>query len=249
MKGVAFIPRFNAKGKRDVTGAFEPEANSWSWIHGDCDVVSFNNRMSRKSRRSEVYSALNSHVDLDWVTFFCHGYPRGIQAGYGKRTAHQLATSLSMSCKRNAIVTLFACNAGRDDDRENKDDLMPGPGGHGGFADTLRKEMVRKGMKGGWIDAHTVVGHTTRTPWVRRFYVSEQDLDNGGEYIIRPKSENWRFWRLWLRSSKEFRLSFSLCLASDLEASLSGRQLTLPKMTGGYVGIGKKWDSGRPVPE
>lgn len=235
MKSACIVPAWNTHGKRDATGAFQPEGSRWTALHGGSYYL-FDNRLTRGARREQVEGMLAKENDLDWVAIFCHGYPRGMQTGHALRQAGRLAEAIAMACKPTAIVTLFACNTARDADRDNKDDLVPGPGGEGGFADRLRDELVEKGMHGGWIDAHTVVGHTTKAPWVRRFYISEADKYDGGEYIVRPKGENWQEWVLWLRSSHEFRLSFSLCLASDINAVLSGRMQNLEKVTGGYVG-------------
>jgi hypothetical protein len=93
MKGLIFMPTTNSEGKRDTTGAFQPEALKFARehnIHPDA-VVRFDNSAGKPWRRAEVLDALKRRAGLSCVAFFCHGWANGIQAGFDIATVAQLA--------------------------------------------------------------------------------------------------------------------------------------------------------------
>ena len=145
---------------------------------------------------------------IDTIAIFCHGYKTGIQTGHTKRTTQALADAIAGVAQPWCVVVLYACDTARDDDRQRADDMKPGPGGEGGFADALRDAMLAAGMHGGHVDAHTVTAHATKAPYVRRFYVDEVAKDTGGDWLIAPGSPKWKAWRRRLQTDTAFRLSF-----------------------------------------
>lgn len=243
LRALAFVPTHNAPGKKDVTGAFLPEARRWCVIHGvdpHVGIVQFDNRASKKARRAEIHAALERHPydrPLEHVAFFCHGLRNAIQTGHSSkrfglhtmRTILELVDRLRYAAHFDLCVTLYCCDTGRDADTDKADDLKPGPGGDGGFADVLRDIMSGAGFEGGWVDAHTVTAHTTRAPYVRRFYTDgKPDGQNGGGYIVEPRSPLWGVWRkaLWSKASPtDIRLRFPRLTVREVHSLLEGREI------------------------
>src|SRR5690606_18287712 len=94
----------------------------------------------------------------------------------------------------HAIITLYACDAARDGDSDRRDDVAPGPGGDGGFADALRDALSADHHMHGHVDAHASLGHATKNPFVRRFWMDGESADIGGDWLISPGSPAWRTW-------------------------------------------------------
>ena len=227
MRAVAFAPLQNRPGTNprtgvpwaDATGAFQPEALRFAKVHGDVRVVLFDAFAEKSERRSAVREALRAGPsDIECVAFFCHGHKTGLQTGYDGRTgAEQLAVDLARFSSLHTVV-LFACDAGRDGDAASADDIRPGPGGDGGFADLVRDELAQTFARSVTIYAHAATGHTSRLPYVRRF---DYATSAGGEWVIEPDSELWKAWRRKLQSPKDdFRLTFPFMTQAELEAAL-----------------------------
>lgn len=212
LRRIAIVPIHNSKGKKDVTGAFKPEAIRWAKIHGDSKIIGFDNRMSKRARRNSIAEKLSRYkgCKLDQVAIFCHGWKRGIQTGHTTANVDHLARLLHECMAKDGVVSLYCCDTARDLDKNNKDDLTPGIGGDGGFADQLRDALVFYGMEGGWVDGHTVTAHTTKTPFVRRFLNTQAAKGvGGGGWIVVPRTDLWNDWKQTLRHSALFRLSYS----------------------------------------
>lgn len=208
MTAIAICPTHNAAGKKDVSGAFYPEAKRFLQLHG-AYIHRFDNRARKPARRREVEAAIRSSSGMiDTVAIFCHGYKNGLQTGHTTRSVRGLAEAIASVSQQWVQVALYACDAARDADPDRIDDMQPGPGGEGGFADRLRDAMLDVGLNGGHVIGHPVVAHTTKAPYVRRFYVDEAARDTGGDWVIAPGSPNWPKWRRKLRESPRFRLSF-----------------------------------------
>lgn len=227
---IAICPTHNARGKHDVTGAFLPEAEAFTRFRAAegnvlANLRQFDNRAAKWRRRREVEAILDgAPYPLSVVAFFCHGRKRGIQTGHQFGALGSSVQRLAKAIARNSVpkvrVVLYACHTGRDADSEQRDDMKPGPGGEGGFADKLRDALVAEGCSGGVVDAHTVRGHTTTAPWVRRFYITEAAAPMGGDWLVSPGSEKWRTWRKRLQSDACFRLSFPLMTTEAVRGAL-----------------------------
>jgi hypothetical protein len=206
---IAFAPKFNTKGRKDATGAFQPEARAFLKFHEQPTEHLFliDNTSSPEAMRQAVISALKEFGDpLCGVAFFCHGTRRGIQLGFDFQTAAALASAIYPD-PGHLSVPLYACDTGRDRDANRLDDLEA-IGGDGGFADMLRDALCRDGISGCNVDAHTTAGHTTRNPNVRRFRGASAAGGPGGYYIVPQRSRNWKTWRKMLLTTFRYEFPF-----------------------------------------
>lgn len=243
---LALVPKTNAPGKRDVTGAFLPEARAWLRHHGgNGEIVSFDNELPVARRRGVVEGLL---ADLEArgetfaaVGFFCHGLWRSLQTGHQIAHAAALAARLVPLLRPPARVVLYACDAADNGARAR------GPGGDEGFADELRDACLRvdfdrygPALWGGWIDAHSTTGHTTTNPYVRRFRFDPLPHELtlglvGGEWLVEPPGSNprtdpgsplWPAWRAALgrpSAPGPMRLAFPLLSAAEIHHELGGK--------------------------
>jgi hypothetical protein len=208
---LAFAPMWNTK-KADATGAFQPEAKRFLERHvlPKENLILIDNKQSAVAMREQVLDALASPRDgscLDvGIAFFCHGYKSGIQFGFTNSNVKTLASVMAVYGGSSVIAPLYACDTGRDADRDRTDDLS-GIGGDGGFADMLRDALCEYGSVGCVVDAHTTAGHTTRNPYVRRF---EGQIGGGmgGYYLVAPRSKLWSKWRAALKTPYRFDFPF-----------------------------------------
>lgn len=219
---LVFAPKHNSDGKRDATGAFQPEARAF------CRALSlpervhmFDNGSLRPfaARRLDCERHLHAARGIGIVAMFCHGWKDGLQAGWRKGEIHKLARSLQSACDAQPVILLYACDAGRDGDADRWDDVGPGPGGEGGFADMLRDELRKLGVRG-TIYAHTTEGHTTQNPYVRVFLPDEAA---GGQWVVEPSSNLWPTWRRLLRTT-DLRFRFPFLSRTELEAELGAAE-------------------------
>jgi len=220
---IAIAPRHNRPGinphtRRPYRDAdeFRREAHAFAQLHGG-RVFVFDNHKEPAARFADVVDWLTPMRGIEAAGFFCHGLKASIQVGAGVKNAHVLAATLR-SCGVRA-VPLYACETARDLDGDRKDDEDDGPGGAGGFASVLVRAL------GGdcHVDAHTRSGHTSRLPFVRRFYAND-DTD-AGHWLVEPGSALWRTWKAALRDDRDFRLSFPLLSQEAIAAYLSARQV------------------------
>ena len=210
---IAFAPKYNSEGKHDATGAFHPEAKKFleaSGGDGETKLYLFDNRKPMASRAEEIFDELLSHKtqrrSIRCVAFFCHGYKRGIQAGFrssGKRAnVEDLAIAIADTSGIGVIVPLYCCSTAGSPKKG-------APGGDGGFADELRDALCRQGAVNCRVDAHTTVAHTTKNPHVRRFEGRGSKVGGiGGMYLVTPGSKNWSKWRRMLRGETRFLFSW-----------------------------------------
>src|SRR5512139_2741428 len=222
LRVVALAPRYDSAGKHDATGAFIPEAHRFLSLHGAEDKVRlFDNTKPPSARRREVCEILEGLPagSYDLVAFFCHGYPRGLQTGHSIAELGELADDLARILRTGGSVALYACSAGEDLLKATADHLEEGPGGEGGFADSLRDALSRRGKVGGHVDAHVLVAHTTRNPYVRRFYTDGMEGGEGGDWLVAPRSPLWAMWRKAL-SGTELRFQFPTMSRAEVEAAL-----------------------------
>jgi len=224
----------NTPGKSDATGAFEPEAKAFARTHDvpkdrvvGMPLVGMPKAV-RMRRTLEAIHAANRNEPLDCLALFGHGWPDGIQFGFNRDDIPEFAGRLAVSCSQDLRVVLYACLAAENDvrDRNHKD---VGPGTDGGFADLLRDELVRWGVKRCQVDAHKFAGHTSMQPFVVRFLGSMvEDLNKGGvggAWLVAPGSEYWKAWVKKLRGKARkghLRYRFPFMSELQIKAELAG---------------------------
>lgn len=222
MTVLAIVPMSNSKGKKDVTGAFLPEARKWVDLHGGA-LARFDNAAAPAKRRADVEAVLGGHTGLRAVGFFCHGLSRSLQTGHGLSHVDALARVLTAATAPGAVVALYACDAA-DTPVKNA------PGGDDGFADRLRDALILHDAEhwhGGHVDAHVTTGHTTTNPYLRRFdctlaVPSEVPLGIvGGDWLVKPGSGLWTAWRKALRNT-DLRFRFPFMTERQIHAELMG---------------------------
>jgi hypothetical protein len=221
---IAFAPKHNRPGKKDATGAFQPEAIRFLLHYGEDEDRSLHiidNSKSKTNMRQQVYDVLESYQGalLGCIAFFCHGYRTGLQFGIRIKDCDDLAERLYAASDDFISVPLYACDAARDADRDRQDDLAAF-GGDGGFADELRDALCRAGAIYCNVDSHTTPGHTSRNPHVRRFVGDGSPIGGiGGNYIIHPrKREAWKVWRELLKT--EYRYEYPMLTTAEIHEKI-----------------------------
>ena len=202
MRALCFVPDVNSPGKKDVTGAFYPEALAFTRHHrlSPAAIVRFPARSDYGVRRQACTRAIRSvQAELDVLAFFCHGWRDGIQAGFRIANVRALAALIADHVAPNGNVILYACEAARDADDDQEDDLVGGPGGDGGFADELRDACETLGRRI-TVTGHASAGHCTWNPYVRAF--GPGCHGRGGHWVVEPDSALWRPWVRALRASE-----------------------------------------------
>ena len=200
----------DAKGKRDATGAFIPEAKAFAKHH----CVPKENmlgvpctKLKASDRREKVFSFLEAKDSgsVELIAWFGHGWSSGIQFGINKKNVDELLSALDDSGRPNLKHVLYACSTASTNENTRK---VSSPGTDGGFADTLRDHMWDSGYNGGWVDAHLQPGHTTRNPYIMRFICNEEyHSRGGGNWLVKPKSTYWATWRNAIQNTT-FRYNF-----------------------------------------
>lgn len=213
MRVLSLAPLHNSPGKRDATGAFQPEAEMFCSISPafSDDMYLIDNRAATsKFMRDDTATAIrNARPDL--LAFFCHGWKTGIQFGWSLDSIDTLATVIAESCSSDApIVALYACST-----------ASGGVGGDGGFADQLRDALCAAGAVNCRVDAHDRAGHTTRNPYVRRFEGQGSTTGGqGGQWIVAPGSSQWKAWRTALQKT-DLRLRFPLMTIAEIHEEVT----------------------------
>jgi len=225
---VLFVSSKDSKGKRDASGAFVPEARRFQKTHNVPDrnivLMDCTKKNPASSRRDQVLSTLHDFRGLGAVCFYGHGWPQGIQFGFKKQHCRELAESIANASTNDVVVPLFACLTAENDVRDTGHGNV-GPGTDGGFADTLRDDLVREGITNGRIDGHKTAGHATWNPYVVRFLCAAVDNPEygaqGGSWIVPPGSSAWKKWVRALRdTSKNLRVSFPFLDRDEILTSL-----------------------------
>ena len=210
---LAFAPIHNTKGRKDAD-EFKRQAG-YFLKHHDLpagNLILIDNKKNASGMRAQVYDGLRRDnpysQGLVGVCFFCHGFKSGIQFGFRNAQADDLADAIASFAGQAPRVPLYACDTGRDSDRDRTDDLSA-IGGDGGFADRLRDALCEPTINAirCVVDAHTTAGHTTRNPHVRRFEGSVGG-GKGGFYIVSRNSKLWSTWRKQLKTTFRFDFPF-----------------------------------------
>jgi hypothetical protein len=198
---LAIHPLFNTPNRKDASGAFIPEARAFVELHAPGSRLAFDNNKALPDRRAEVTRILQRHAgkDLRCVAFFCHGWGRGkgemgMQTGFMERHIPALAALLDGCLAKDGVVALYACDSGRDEDYDRKDDVKPEATGVGGFASQLSKALKRP------VLAHAKEGHTTTNPFVMRF-----GADGVGVWYSTPGTEDFKAFARDLRIDAKLR--------------------------------------------
>lgn len=211
----------NEHGKRDATGAFIPEATKFA----KCHKVPKANMLGiacpgtpKKKRFEELCMFLRNYRGIKWIALFCHGYSSGMQFGMTKKNIPTLVGYLKLCSTQDLKMTLYACSTASTSKKTRK---INAPGTDNGYADKLRDGLLQAGLRGGWIDAHLTPGHTTRNPFLLRFYVAPAFENNwdapGGEWLVSPKSQLWKPWKKAVQNMKSmFRFKFSNMTEADI---------------------------------
>ena len=222
---LAFAPRFNTAGKRDATGAFQPEARALVRLASKgSELVLVDNSKGMPTRRKELLSVIAARAGKGFtsVAFFCHGLRSSIQLGLRSLLAPQLAAAISnlTDGAQDVVVPLYCCSTGADHDG----DALSAPGtGDQSFADKLRDALCAAGAAYCRVTAHSTVGHATMNPMVV-FMDGMGSLHGGvGGYApVTPGSINWRTWKRTLRlPSSTLRLRMPYMTPEAIHAELS----------------------------
>lgn len=190
MKGILFVPDSGNQYRE-----FQRES-----VHAarffDARVVFFPGTAPQLSKRLVLTElAKEAGAGLEIVGFLCHGFRVRIQAGFDRSSADELAKAIAAACVPTASVPLYCCSTGNGPgvDRDGVGEAT-GPG-EGGFADTLRDELVANGMRGGKLFTHTTAGHLARNPDAR-VYAIEPGVVSGDDIAPRAKDRDlYRRWR------------------------------------------------------
>jgi hypothetical protein len=216
MKALVFAPLRNTEGKHDAD-EFASEAHAFCRANGlRDDVVVFDNHGDYLERRESLLARLHERPEgsLDVLALFTHGWPSGVQLGFGTEHTRGLARALKNVAAPSLTVALYCCSTGADTNPLT-DDTAPGPGGDSGFADRLRDELGDQGVRA-TVFAHSTAGHCTRNPRARVFLPDER---RGGQWLVEPGSELWSAWLRALHST-DLRLRFPFMTREQLEAEL-----------------------------
>lgn len=217
MKTLCIIPAHNTLGKKDVTGAFRPEAERFCDAHEGSAIVTFDNRIWPLARRNEVLSALYgvSAQPPDAVAFFCHGWSTGIQAGFSRLHLAELAEAIWLLDVDH--VVLYCCSTG-DGPHDSK--YAAAGTGDDSFADKLRDALCAQGAVDCRVAAHTTAGHTTRNPNVIFFDGMGSSVGGVGGYMpVGRKSPLWAKWRKALRTT-DLRFRFPFMSVAEIHSEL-----------------------------
>lgn len=218
---LVFYSNTNTHGKHDATGAFIPEARAFCTLHN----VPVENQLgvkcpgiSKAVRRRRVLDFISEHGHgVEAIAFFGHGWPKGIQFGFDRKHIPELTNVIRQRCAGELYVSIYACLAAENDQRDNQRDNI-GPATNGGFADLFRDSLEKNGIKEGWVDAHKTAGHTSWNPYVVRFLIdSSLSIDEsgiGGSWLVGPRSQ---FWKKWRRSLKATDLRHRFPFMTELE--------------------------------
>ncbi len=220
---VILVPTTNSHGKKDVTGAFLPEATSFAQSRlraGDyVDTFAIDNTKGLPQRRAQAMERLkylSAAGEFDCVAMFCHGWRDGVQHGFTRKTIQDLA---GLPLSSDVVFALYCCSTGED--QAKRDVEAPGVG-DGSFADVLRDALCAAGSPDCRVVAHTTVAHTTRNPHVVFFDGMGSSIGGvGGIAPVGPRHKLWRNWKAALQSTTDFRFRFPFMSIAQIHAELS----------------------------
>jgi hypothetical protein len=222
---LAFVPKYNSDGKKDATGAFHPEATAFKALaQPGSTIYQFDNSKPMATRRKEILNVLDGYTDDSvrqptTVAFFCHGWADGIQAGFTRKTAGELAWAISLATENfDGVVPLYCCSTG--DDPQDVRSEAAGTGDNS-FADKLRDALCAEGENYCRIVAHTTAAHTTKNPMV--LFMDGMGSSSGGVggYMpVSPQSAHWAAWKKALQKT-DLRFRMPYMTPAEIHAELS----------------------------
>lgn len=229
-----FVPTHNAEGKKDVTGAFLPEAKAFGELAKRASIVQFDNSKGLPMRRAQVLKAIkeryaavldakgSSGPSFSSVAFFCHGWMDGIQAGFQRRHAPELAEAIIGLCGTARLtIPLFCCSTGED---PQADPLTAVGTGDDSFADKLRDAMCVGGASHCRTVGHTTVAHATKNPMVLFMDGMGSMVGGVGGYPpVSPKSPLWIKWKKALQST-DLRFRMPYMSVAEIHAELTSAE-------------------------
>lgn len=218
---LVFRAEHNSHGKRDVTGAFAPEASRFmKAVATSGDIVPIDNRKPMSKRRTQVLTAMEAaEGTFDGIAFFCHGWLDGIQCGFQRRHAPILAKAIWDLTSHDLVnVPLYCCSTG--DDPHDKP-LEAAGTGDDSFADRLRDALCAQGAQYCRVMGHTTVAHTTKNPHALFFDGMGSPVGGVGGYppVGRKPRTLWTAWRKALRET-DLRFRFPFMTVADIHAEL-----------------------------
>jgi len=198
MRAIALAPIRNTPGKKDATGAFQPELHRFrdfllNFPKSDGERVQIPCYMELLDEKDKItviseYGKKNYKEDLNIIAIFSHGLPGAIKICGKKFIDFKNYKDFVKVVFENAdkkepiYIGLYACLTGKN------------------LAHAIAIEMSWYPVRFRLI-AHTTAGHTTYNPYVIRF--TERDL--AGSFICQPGSPEWKGWRRRLREDKDLR--------------------------------------------
>lgn len=202
----------------DAKGAFIPQAIRFAKARraaGDTvELVPFDNSIANRAKRRDAFLELLGKAEqFDALAYFGHGLRTGLpSAAITMVDLSALVDRIHGKAAKNLRVVLYACSTAET--------MTGGTNGDGGLADRLRDQLSKAGHVG-WIDAHTVPGHTTINRMTRRFYMDGAAEGTGGTWIIAPGSPEWKAWGDALHDDEAFRFGFPFMTESEIHARLA----------------------------
>jgi hypothetical protein len=213
----------NAVGKRDFTGAFDPEAKLFMRLYNISSnarlQVNFGNPgFESVKRRTEVINFITNTIpnnELGCLAIFCHGLTDKIEVGFAKRHISDLVQALkARKTSKEIMILLYCCSTGGTNANSTGDNT---------FADLLRDALCREGFVNCRVLAHTVAGHATRNP-MKRFFdgMGSPVGGTGGTMIVSPNTQKTLFakWRAALTQADLFRFKFVTMSIADIHTHL-----------------------------
>jgi len=197
-----FVKSNNSRFRRDATGAFIPEAKHLESMlvtnASKVKTININTRLySMTSRQLIVIRAIKEAIrngdEVKSISFFCHGWPTGLQLwGQGKAAALDLAHTIQSY--KIKMVNLYACSCASQKRGKPK------------FLNTVWGALCEQ-KHDCQLMGHHVRGHTTRNPRVEIYFSG----DDGCHYPLFEKKADRKMWARWrkkLRQNQNFRVLF-----------------------------------------
>lgn len=204
--------------QNDAGGAFIPESYNFAKYResqGDTVTrVGYRNMAPADIKRAEVFGIIEKAEPFDAFVYLGHGLRNSLSsAGIDQAHRREFTKLLAKKARsKRLIVTLYACSTGETTTKEAE--------GEGGFADRVRDDLTADGFLG-WVDGHTVPGHTTQNSRLRRFAMDPADT-TGGDWLVDPTSPEFRRWKARLGAkwkNDPFRFMFPFLTTDAVRAA------------------------------
>lgn len=208
----------------DFKGAFEPESLSFmNIVPGKHKLIKFDASKGMDAKKKYVFGELAAlkGQGFSGISFFCHGWHNGIQAGIRMAQIPEFvqlvcaATKNGVDARDVLYVPLYCCSTAA---KGEAPEAASETGGDGGFADTVRDAFCQQGKPWVRVYGHTTAGHTTMNSQVRVFEGKGSTFGgNGGEVLVRqppPKNPLWPVWSAAVAGKSPFDRGAMQCPAA-----------------------------------